>query len=233
METSVVFEQKIAVNPREFNTLGTSKIDDVLLRRFAEENEGRCSVHGWVVPGTLKMLSRTMLQIEGGRFTGDMVCWIQVEGKVLYPVDGITVQGFVLKKNKMGLFIMHKDAIQIMVPRDLHINNEEFDDVQVGEQVEVIIKKSRFQVKDETILSVGLFVRSIGGAIPAVAPPKFDEEEEAEMPPLEPLIEETSGELRNEDESYETDEDSERKSDETDDEMPPLEPVAEVLEMEE
>jgi hypothetical protein len=229
METSVVFEQKIAISPREFNTLGTSKIDDVLLKRFAEENEGRCSVHGWVVPGTLKMLSRTMLQIEGGRFTGDMVCWIQVEGKVIYPVDGITVQGFVLNNNKMGLVVMHKDNIKIMVPRDLHIDNEEFDDVQVGEQVEVIIKKSRFQVKDETILSVGLFVRRVAGGIPAVAPPKFDvdtdEEEEVEMPPLEPLIEETSGQLRNETEDEE--------EDETDDEMPPLEPVAEVLEMEE
>lgn len=235
METSVVFEQKIAIGPREFNALGTSKIDDVLLKRFAEENEGRCSVHGWVIPGTLKMLSRTMLQIEGGRFTGDMVCWVQVEGRVLYPVDGITVQGFVMKKNKMGLFVMHKDAIQIMVPRDLHIDNEEFDNVQVGDQIEVIIKKSRFQVKDESILSVCLFVRRVnGGAIPAR---KIEQEEEEEIEaPLAVINEETSAQMRNE----ATDEEDEEQAseDETDDEMPPLEPVdgaaaAEVLEMEE
>ena len=227
METSVVFEQKIAITPREFNTLGTSKIDDVLLQRFAEENEGRCSVHGWVIPGTLKMLSRTMLQIEGGRFTGDMVCWIQVEGHVLYPVDGIKVQGFVLKKNKMGLFIMHKDAIQIMVPRDLHIDNEEFDDAQVGDMVEVIIKKSRFQVKDESILSVGLFVGRIKGAatrmapIPASEPESEEEEEETpEMPALE-----ANGE--------------EEEEDTTDEKVEAAEPLrrdlvdGEVLEMEE
>jgi hypothetical protein len=203
METSVVFEQKIAIAPREFNQLADRKLDDLLIRKFTEENEGRCSVHGWVVPGTLKMLSRTMLQIEGGRFTGDMVCWIQVEGKVLYPVDGIQVRGFVLKKNKMGLFVMHKDAIQVMIPRDLHIDNEEFDNVQIGDMVEVEIKKSRFQVKDEAILSVGLFVRRVDDVRsrqPPAAVESEEEEEEAdaeaedvadeespEMPPLEDI----------------------------------------------
>jgi DNA-directed RNA polymerase subunit E'/Rpb7 len=166
METSVVFEQKISISPREFNQLGNQKLDALLLKKFADENEGRCSVHGWVVPDTLSILSRTMLQTEGGRFTGDLVSWIQVEGKVIYPVDGARMKGYVLKKNKMGIFVMYGEAIQIMVPRDLHIGNEEFDRVQIGEQVEVEIKKSRFQVKDPHILSVGLFIGRTGGAKP-------------------------------------------------------------------
>lgn len=168
MEATVVFEQKISVSPREFNQLGSQKLDALLLKKFADENEGRCSVHGWVVPDSLSILSRTMLQTEGGRFTGDLVSWIQVEGKVIYPVDGARVRGFVLKKNKMGIFVMHGEAIQIMVPRDLHIGNEEFDKIQIGEHVEVEIKKSRFQVKDPHILSVGLF---IGRVSAAAAPP--------------------------------------------------------------
>lgn len=184
METSVVFEQKISISPREFNQLGNQKLDTLLLKKFADENEGRCSVHGWVVPDTLSILSRTMLQTEGGRFTGDLVSWIQVEGKVIYPVDGARVKGFVLKKNKMGIFVMYGEAIQIMVPRDLHIGNEEFDRVQIGEQVEVEIKKSRFQVKDQHILSVGLFIGRTSGAKPpapvAVQPPILTPVQEAE-----------------------------------------------------
>jgi hypothetical protein len=161
METTVVFEQKIALSPLEFNQLREKKLDDILLKKFAEENEGQCSVHGWVIPDTLKILSRSMLQIEGGRFTGDMVSWVQVEGKVIYPVDGQRLVGYVLKKNKMGMFVMYQQAIQIMVPRDLHIGNDEFDSVAIGEQVEVELKKSRFQVKDKTILSVGVFHRRV------------------------------------------------------------------------
>lgn len=161
METIVVFEQKIALSPLEFNQLREKKLDDILLKKFAEENESQCSVHGWVIPDTLKILSRSMLQVEGGRFTGDMVSWVQVEGKVIYPVDGQRLVGYVLKKNKMGMFVMYQQAIQIMVPRDLHIGNEEFDSVAIGEQVEIELKKSRFQVKDKTILSVGIFHRRV------------------------------------------------------------------------
>lgn len=188
MEATVVFEQKISVSPREFNQLGNQKLDALLLKKFADENEGRCSVHGWVVPDSLSILSRTMLQTEGGRFTGDLVSWIQVEGKVIYPVDGARVRGFVLKKNKMGIFVMHGEAIQIMVPRDLHIGNEEFDRIQIGEQVEVEIKKSRFQVKDPHILSVGLFVGRVAAppaaaAAPVTVPESVQEAVDSELPP--------------------------------------------------
>ncbi len=48
METSVVFEQKISISPRDFNQLGDKKLDDILLEKFETENSGRCSVHGWV-----------------------------------------------------------------------------------------------------------------------------------------------------------------------------------------
>jgi hypothetical protein len=180
MEATVVFEQKIALSPKEFNSLAAEPLDSLYLKKFQAANEGQCSVHGWVVPGTSKILSRSMAQIEGGRFTGDLVSWLQVEGQVLYPVDGARLVGYVLKKNKMGIFVMYENAIQIMVARDLHIGDEEFESVQVGERVEVEIKKSRFQVRDPYILSVGLFVRKVAGpAVPALAKP----------PALTPVIE--------------------------------------------
>jgi hypothetical protein len=198
METSVVFEQKISINPRDFNQLGTTNLDDILLEKFETENSGRCSVHGWVKPGTMKMLSRSMMQIEGGRFTGDMICWVQVEGRVIYPVDGARLQGIVMKKNKMGMFVMYDEAIQVMVPRDLHVGTDdlatEFDNVQIGELVEVEVKKSRFQVRDPTILSVGIFKQRLkmGAALPAksaVQPKALVDEEVAE----EEVAEEAGG----------------------------------------
>ncbi len=167
METTVVFEEKVAITPSDLNKLRDKTLDELLLRRFANANEGRCSVHGWVIPGSLKIISRSMAHIESGRFTGDLVSWVQVEGSVIYPVDGVRLKAMVLKKNKMGLFVMYQDAIQIMVPRDLHIGNEEFEAVQIGDTVEVELKKSRFQVKDMHILSVGLFISKVASAVRA------------------------------------------------------------------
>jgi hypothetical protein len=61
-----------------------------------------------------------------------------------------------------------------MVPRDLHIGNEEFDNLKVGDTISVEIKKSRFQLRDPFIVSVGMFrgSSSLTTAIPANAKPQ-------------------------------------------------------------
>ncbi len=224
MEATVVFEQKVSLSPKEFNSLAAEPLDSLYLKKFQAANEGQCSVHGWVVPGTSKILSRSMAQIEGGRFTGDLVSWLQVEGQVLYPVDGARLTGYVLKKNKMGIFVMYENAIQIMVARDLHIGDEEFESVQVGDRVEVEVKKSRFQVRDPYILSVGIFVRKVSGPAPApgltlAKPPALtpvmeesDNEEDAEAEEEEEASEEESDEETNENSNEESEEESEEES---------------------
>ncbi len=193
METKVVFEEKVSLSPTDINRMQSSSIDELLLKKFAKTNEGQCSVHGWLIPGSMKILSRSIPQIEGGRFTGDLVSWVQIEGSVIYPVDGARLRGLVLKKNKMGLFVMYENAIQIIVPRDLHIGNEEFDSVQINDMIEVEIKKSRFQVKDQYILSVGLFISKVAKAAVAMTSDTLPvvEEESEESEPEEEAKEES------------------------------------------
>jgi hypothetical protein len=215
METRVVFEEKVAVSPSDFNRLRDVGIDEILLNKFAANREGRCSIEGWVVPGSLRILSRSMAQIEGGRFTGDLITWLRVEGSVIYPVDGIRLTGLVLKKNKMGLFVMYKDAIQIMIPRDLHIGNEEFDGIQIGDQVEVELKKSRFQINDMNIISVGLFIRKVASAPTAAAiMNQIAQRPKISDIPLDIIDEETFGA---EPEAEEEEEEAEEEEDEEED----------------
>ena len=179
MRMRAIFERKIGLSPKELNKIGlrsdgspSTTIDDLLIEKIRAEMEGKCSQHGWVIPGTLRIISRSMCQNEAGRFTGAMVSWVQVEGEVYYPSDTMLIVGEVLKKNKMGMFVVYKDAIQIMVPRDLHLGNEVYDAVQVGQYVSVEIKKSRFQVDDRYILSVGTFDKVVEKPVddmPAIA----------------------------------------------------------------
>jgi DNA-directed RNA polymerase subunit E'/Rpb7 len=158
METKAVFERKVALTPRDLNRVAKKvSIDDLIVEKLAADMEGKCSQHGWVIPGSLQVLSRSMCQSEPGRFTGSMVSWVQFEARVYYPIDGMVITGDVIKKNKMGMFVMYNDAIQIMVPRDLHLGDEAYDGVDVNDTVQVEIKKSRFQVNDPYILSVGVF----------------------------------------------------------------------------
>ena len=156
MEYTAVFEEQLALTSIDLKR-NISSIDAVLENKLKQRLEGRCSKHGFVLPDTIKILSRSMGSLERGRFTGDLLFHVQAEGSVLNPPDGHILEGDIIRKNKMGIYVNYRDAIRVIVPRDVNIGNEEFESVEIGEIVRVEIKKSRFQVNDEYILSVGLF----------------------------------------------------------------------------
>jgi hypothetical protein len=158
MESVVFFEKKLALTPTDFNLLKATKLDEILLKKGKQLLEGKCSEHGYVVPGSIKMVSRSMGYFESARFTGDAIYYVKLEGRVIYPVDGHELVGEVIRKNKMGLYVNYKDAIHIQVPRDLHLDNEEYDNIEVGEFIRVVIKRSKFAVYDPYILASGLFL---------------------------------------------------------------------------
>ncbi len=156
MEQVAVFQEKIPLTPKDLRNDITS-IDTILEEKLRVKMENRCSPHGFVLPGTIKILSRAMGYLERGRFTGNILFDVQAEGKILNPPDGFVLEGEVIRKNKMGMYVNYQDAIHVIIPRDIHIGDETFEAIQIGETVKVEIKKSRFQVKDAYILSVGLF----------------------------------------------------------------------------
>jgi hypothetical protein len=144
--------------------IGGVTVDSILFKTVKDKLEDRCSEHGFVLPGTVKLLSRSMGGFETARFTGEAVYYVKVEGRVLYPADGLRLTGEVIRKNKMGLYVSYKNALRIQVLRDLHLGNEEFEATEIGDLVEVEIKKSFFQINDPYVLSNGLFVRNTGKA---------------------------------------------------------------------
>ena len=163
MESTAFFEKKISIIPSEFNEIKTSTVDSLLEKKAKEIMEKKCSEQGFVLSGTIKLLSRSMGYFESARFTGDAVYYVKLEGKVIYPADGVRVVGEVIRKNKMGLYIDYRKAIRIQVPRDLHIGSEEYEEVEVGDTVEVELKRSKFQINDPYILASGIFVAKKSG----------------------------------------------------------------------
>ena len=181
MEQVAVFQEKIPLTPKDLRN-DVSSIDAILEEKLRVKMENRCSPHGFVLPGTIKILSRAMGYLERGRFTGNILFDVQAEGKILNPPDGFMLEGEVIRKNKMGMYVNYQDAIHVIIPRDIHIGDETFESIQIGETVKVEIKKSRFQVKDAYILSVGLFRGKAGkrrNAPVAVAPAVEAASEEA------------------------------------------------------
>ena len=152
----MIFEEQISLTPDDLSKQITN-INDILLKKLKQRLENKCSKHGYVLENSLKILSRSIGKATFGRYVGDYLFYIQVQGNVINPPDGVILEGEVIRKNKMGIYINYKNAVKVIVPRDLHIGNKNFDTIEVGNMISVEIKKSRFQVNDESILSVGIF----------------------------------------------------------------------------
>ena len=209
MEYTAVFEEAVSLTPRDLRS-PIKSLDAVLEGKLRSRLEGKCSRHGFVLSDSVRVLSRSMGTVDRGRFTGNVLFHVQAEGKVLNPSDKTILDGEVIRKNKMGLYLNYKDAIRIIIPRDANIGKDEFEEVEMGETITVEIKKSRFQVNDPYILSVGLFLSRKEGAASAApkTPVESDEEAESEEADAEESeAEESEGKEAEESEA----EESERK----------------------
>ena len=211
MESTAFFEKKISLNPSDFNEMKTVSVDDLLAKKAKETMEGKCSEQGFVLPGSIELLSRSMGYFESARFTGDAIYYLKLKGQVVYPVDGIKVSGTVIRKNKMGLYINYKDAIRIQVPRDLHLDLPEFEDIQVGETVEVELKRSKFAIHDAYILASGMFLSVVSDR---PIRPLVQNEKTEEVP--QPVSEQSEAESETEEQSEEAESEAEQEDDEED-----------------
>jgi len=158
----VFLDQRVSLKPSELKD-ASADIDTYLVAKIRKDLEGQCCTHGYVRPGSTQILARSMGQAEHGRFTGDFMYHCKVKIMCLLPTADQIIEGRILKMNKLGGYALVVDegrlreAMRILLPRDLHLGNTGFDALEVGQGVKIRLLRSRFQAKDAFIQSVGLF----------------------------------------------------------------------------
>lgn len=156
MFQTMYLDVRVPLTPAEMNILtGSDSIQAMLENKIREMHEGKCNANGFVKPGSVKLLGRSMGAAENGRFTGNLLFDCKLSCEVLYPTAGTVINTNVIKVNRMGAYTIYEDAIRILLPRDLHIGNEAFDAIKEGDTVAVRINRSRFQTNDSFIMAVG------------------------------------------------------------------------------
>lgn len=199
MYNTVFLDERVALTPSEMSTIHAMEdINALLTKKLQSKHEGKCNANGYVKPESVSILARSMGVAENGRFTGNLLYDCKVKCDVFYPVGGAEIEAIVIKVNKMGAYVHFDEAIRILLPRDLHVGNVEFDSVEEGKTVRVRLERSRFQANDPYIMGVGVLVgrvmptpvsrrakkssKSTPAPPPAASPPSEEEvapEEEA------------------------------------------------------
>lgn len=158
----VYLDQRLALTPTDLHD-AAADIDAFLVKKIRKSIEGQCCTHGYVRPGSTQILARSMGQAEHCRYTGDFLYHCKIRVSCLLPEAGQLVDARILKVNKSGAYALIVDdgriqeAIRILIPRDLHLGNEEFDALEVDQGIKVRLLQSRFQANDTFIQAVGTY----------------------------------------------------------------------------
>ncbi|GAX84531.1 hypothetical protein CEUSTIGMA_g11952.t1 [Chlamydomonas eustigma] len=145
-----------------------SNVEEVLSHHLRRDYEGRCSKHGFVLPGTVK-LSRVISAIaESKSLNGDVRYEVSYHATVCNPAVGTVLSDCrVVNMNRFGL-LMHKgvlrgdgaflpvvEALVAMEGIDGRENEVDPRTLKIGDVADVEIVDARFELSSDRVLSIG------------------------------------------------------------------------------
>lgn len=151
------FEARLALTPAEWGAAPASSLHGILQGKLQREHEGRCNATGYVRPGSVSLMERSVGAAEQGRFTGNFVFVVRACADVLRPHPGKRLPVRIVRVNRMGAYGVFEEAVRVLLPRDMHeMQGLGLDGLREGDVVSVRLLRSRFQTHDTFILAVGL-----------------------------------------------------------------------------
>lgn len=153
---STVFTVKINLPSRY---LGPD-IDKNLETSVKERYEGQCYQGVFIKPSSIKMKERTVGQIVGSRFTGDMTYRVLFECLVYKPVIGSVVDAFVVGKNNAGILAKINES---EIPMKIFLSKNQHGETahnfeKIGENHPIKVKLLNYEVQYNQLFAIGLLV---------------------------------------------------------------------------
>jgi DNA-directed RNA polymerase subunit E'/Rpb7 len=152
-------------------------IQSSLLAQLRHKYEGICVAEGYIQPRSIVVVDYSLGRanlIKGGL---DYV--VKFQADVCFPHPGQVFRAPVTLKSKIGIHA-EMPPIKVLLPRDLHIGNGDFEDVAEKTEVEFEVIGSRFQQGDETIVVLG--------KLRSTVQPAMDEAPSSSSSSSEPLL---------------------------------------------
>lgn len=127
-------------------------IEASLLAQLRHKYEGVCVAEGYLQDRSIVVLEHSLGRtnfIKGG-----LDYTVKFQADVCMPHPGQTFRVPVTLKSKIGIHA-EMTPLKVLLPRDLHIGNPDFETVKEGEDIEFDVVGARFQQGDDSIVVLG------------------------------------------------------------------------------
>jgi DNA-directed RNA polymerase subunit E'/Rpb7 len=158
----VVSTTSIRLEPRDLN----NKIDDKILKQLKNDLEGKCIKEGFVRDKSLKIIKRSFGHGQASAFNGAVVFNVEYSMDICNPLQGTIMEVQAVNSNKMGVLAgvpyEQTSPLNVMLAKQHHIDNEEFEAIKLDDIFKVRVVGSRFEYGD-TQISIIAVLESVYG----------------------------------------------------------------------
>jgi DNA-directed RNA polymerase subunit E'/Rpb7 len=135
-------------------------LEEVIEEYIHNNFEGKCLVEGFVKPNSCKIIRYSSGIIERGN---NIVFEVVFECDICFPVEGMLISCLVKNVVKAGVRAESSSDVPspvvVFVAKDHHFNMQHFNDIQVGDIINVRVIGHRFELNDKYVSIIGELVK--------------------------------------------------------------------------
>lgn len=120
-----------------------------LLSHLRMKYEGVCVAEGFIARNSITVLEHSLGRAN--LIKGGLDYTVKFEADICMPHQGQVFRAPVSFKSKIGLHA-EMAPLKVMIPRDLHIGNAEFDEAAEKQEIEFEVVGARYQQGDDSIV---------------------------------------------------------------------------------
>ena len=133
-----------------------------ILAQLKMNFEGKCSAEGFIQRNSITIVNYSLGRTN--YIKGGVDYDVQFQADVCMPHAGQIFKAPVTVRSKIGIHA-ETPPIKVLIPRDLHIGNADFDNVKVDEVIEFEVIGSSFKQQDRDIIVVAKLLSKIASEV--------------------------------------------------------------------
>ena len=133
-----------------------------ILAQLKMNFEGKCSAEGFIQRNSITIANYSLGRTN--YIKGGVDYDVMFQADVCMPHAGQRFKAPVSVRSKVGIHA-ETPPIKVLIPRDLHIGNEDFENVKVGEDIEFEVIGSKFKQQDQDIIVVAKLLSKVAAPV--------------------------------------------------------------------
>jgi len=154
-------------------------IQSSILMYLKSHVEGRCGIEGYVQPKTSVIINYSLGALNSMKL--GVSYRVKFQADICFPHKGQILRAPVTLRSKIGVHA-ESSPLRVLLPRDLHIGNTEFEQIVEKDEVEFEVLGAEFKQNDEHMFVLARLVKRIPAAAPTTPEFQVPVMEEEEKP---------------------------------------------------